>query len=203
MTMQEELRATTGELSWYYGASHAAIGVRGQAIDADKVGGVWDEERAHQVHVQKRRPEMRAAVDRRAKVEATLGGLPTAPTQRELRLLFEPFGAARATLFVQNAFTRRGLCLIALAVETRAVRIAFAKRYETVTRPGPDALLRFLEDEAGRGSGSVRRIGDEAERTAVSDLHAYDHVRQQRVEAEKASEAAYYDALNRKIRGLE
>jgi len=198
--MQAELRETTDELGWYFGSSEAAIGIHGQGIDPDTTGGVFDDARSHRLHISKRLPAHTQAVERRAKVESVLWGLDL-PHQRVVKQAFEPFGVARASLFAQDAFTRHGRCLMLIALETTAARVLFGRAHESMVKPMPMVMQRFLEDEAGKNSSRLRVIADEAERTLNAAMNAYDARRQERVYAERQAGQAEIAKIYLRIRG--
>lgn len=185
------------ELMWYFTAMGAVAGLRAAPLEGGG-GQVFDSERSWSLMETKADPRLFANMRRVANVEASLRAC-TAPTLRDVRALFTPFGAARASWQVQATFSQEGQSLIGLVLGTCELRDSFLAKHRTRITPPASLLLAYLESEVSKLDRTelpkehrLRRALDAACSKAVMALEEYrirDRARRQASKVLTADEA--------------
>lgn len=184
MATMGEFTEAESELDAYF---TDATGIGAQPYDAGG-GAVWDDARIQRAHLALRHHAHRSAVRARARTEAVLWEL-DAEARATLALGFAPFGAARVTWVTWNAFRRPRGHLLALAIDSRALRVAYGRATGHADASAAQ-LLAFL-DRRVQERTNVQPIADEAERRRRAAVNAYDVGRVRRNERERDERDAY------------
>jgi hypothetical protein len=138
------------DLAWRFQQADASIGVRAQNMGDVKGCGVFDDAASHRLHTSMREGKHRHNVQEMRRIDACLGQMSHA-SQEALRLAFSPSGrvsSAVASHFEITVKAFEKVSLLGYALQSRAMRIAYASHHETVVAPDQDQVLAWLESEA-------------------------------------------------------
>ncbi len=208
--MFDQYTGSVTELGWRFQHAEPAIGVRAQSYADGGSGRVFDsaEEDADdfyiptasaRAHLGKRTNRHRWAVNRLAKVDATLAelaGVPGAndepfPHAQLLKRAFSPAGRAspalakKFTVFDDGRGPGVGItvCLLAIAVDTPAAREAFYA--DDKDRRPEDTVSSWLERVRLRKDSVLDHLSRVAQIAVLPSLAAYHEARERRIGAEK------------------
>ena len=152
--MLENHRRAVEDLVWRHLEADARMGIKGQDTDPDRIGGVWDGERDYSTHMRHlgvnargERTFFREALRRREAIDAALRTL-SEDDRAVIRAAFEPFGRVSpgvAEVFSVSCHGSR-VCLLGLAINTRAALVGYGKRHNQVSPCGAD-IVDWIELE--------------------------------------------------------
>jgi len=154
------------DLAWRFQSAEASIGIRAQNMGDVKGCGVFDDAASHRLHTSMREAGHRHNVQQMRRIDACIGRMSHA-SQEALKLAFSPNGrvsSAVASHFEITIKEFEKVCLLGYALQSHAMRVAYASHHETVVAPDQDQLLAWLESEAK--SDSLKRV----KREVMADL---------------------------------
>jgi hypothetical protein len=219
MEQQADFRAARDEVSWFFAAGGAAMGLHGQGFGESSAAGVWDEARSHRAHMGRWSAGHRADVSRFERVGLTLDRLGRG-YRRCLDLVYSPFGwgrlggttekaADRANWDVYCRFAVRGRQLLALALSMTEMETAFRRchREHKDAEVTFEMRLHFVRDQVeklqnaddirpGKAFPSGHRLAPAlwaAERAEVEAIARYDDIRIDRIRAEHRPNGALFE----------
>src|SRR5262249_55973941 len=103
-----------------------------------------------------------------------------------------------ATWKAWNAFRRPRGNLLGLALEARALRVAWARDKSTTRLPSAVELLEFVERAVSRGQAVTRWV-EEALARRTRAVEMYDAGRVARVDRAETAKDDYYEDLERRL----
>ncbi len=116
---------------------------------------VYDEDKSHRDHMARRSDKHRADVQRYMRIMVCIGSLEYVD-KHDIGLIFEPYGAARATAWLQTSCRAAdGQPMIGLVLDTQALRSAYTKEFHHA--PTYVRLVQYAED-LGRRPNDTGRI---------------------------------------------
>ena len=205
-----ELSRARSEIAWFFGQSQSVMGLRGAGMEAGPAS-VWDEARSDRAHLGRLDVSYRAELAKRERIESTL--LTMEPQDRkDLEAVYVPFGAARTSWQAIRVFSVGGRVLMALALRTREIRVAYARVTENATPPSSTELTLWVTHEVSRLATPVmpakhrlRPALDAADARETAAAAAYDARRRVRVKEASDEREALLEAelakLNVKLWG--
>lgn len=207
---QDIFSASREEVVWYFAASDATMGLHGQYIGGGGGSGVWDEAASMRAHAAQRSLNHQWQVQRRARVHDTMMRMPR-PAFEDLRAVYNPFGAARASWQAHCVFTKGKRRLLGLALRTFAAPKIFERRLgdERAHREQDGRLrleipfhelLAWIEDEVARlDRNSLDRKKAIKPGHALPQGHCLNAVLKEASEREESAIAQYDDLRRRRI----
>lgn len=186
----ESLRGTVQELAWRFHAAEAAIGIRAQSAVPVKNYQVFDDLASHEAHMRLRDRKHRWAVSRMAVVDSTLSAV-SEEARAAIRLAFTPGGRAdsRVSRFFEirvSPFTSdyegQSVSILAFALRSHAMRMAWAVHHESVVMPDQDQLLDLLTTT--KNNDVLKTVFAGAMAELRPHLKEYDRARQARIALE-------------------
>ena len=128
--MLEKFQSATDELVWRFLSADGAIGIRGQNVDGNRSGGVYDAKAAGRAHMRHLDDDFRRALRRVGRIDATLAACGTT-TAALLRSVFEVAPADRAaqhhSMPVRNFYDPRSPLVVLVLQRHRWVTSIFGQ----------------------------------------------------------------------------
>lgn len=193
------------EVAWFFGQSQSVMGLRGAGMEAGPAS-VWDEARSDRAHGARHGVHYRSELAKRERIESTLLTM-EGEDRKDLQAVYEPFGAARTSWQAMRCFSVGGRSLLALALRTNELRIAYARATESVTPATATQLMLFVVHEVALLSKpemparhKLRSALDVADARETAAAVAYDARRQVRVKAASDERAEFLETELRKLK---